>query len=137
MRFSFLFSIFFVFSTLLISEGNYNSQIYINDIKLNVEIAETEYQRAFGLMYRESMPDSCGMLFVFPESDFLSFWMKNTLIPLSIAFIDESGKIINIEKMEPHNLESVRSSECALYALEVNQGWFSKNNIKVGDRVEF
>jgi len=117
--------------------NKYNNEITINDTKLFVEIAEGEYTRAIGLMYRQSMPDSCGMLFIFEEEEVLSFWMKNTYIPLSIAYIDYSGYIVSIKDMLPHDETGVSSDYPAIYALEMNKGWFDKNNIKVGDKIEF
>lgn len=86
-------------------------------------------------MNREALTRGEGMLFVFPESQPLSFWMKNTLIPLSIAYIDDEGIIIDILPMEPRDLSAVSSSAPARYALEVNQGEFAYHRIKVGDKV--
>ena len=78
------------------------------------------------------------MLFVFPTSKYASFWMKDTQIPLSIAFLDEDGRILDIQKMTPLDDEKrYRSGQPARFALEVNQGWFSANGIEVGDKVEF
>ncbi len=124
--------------TLLVARADkFNNSITINSTALRIEVAETETERAIGLMYRDSMPKDCGMLFIFPQEDLLSFWMKNTYIPLSIAFVDVTGLIIDIQDMEPLSLDSVISNGFALYALEVNQGWFRQNNIKVGDRIQF
>jgi len=117
--------------------NKYNSEIIINDTKLFVEIAASEYTRSIGLMYRQSMPDSCGMLFVFEEEQVLSFWMKNTYIPLSIAYLDGSGYIVSIKDMEPHDEKSISSDYPAVYALEMNKGWFLKKDIRVGDKLEF
>ena len=86
-------------------------------------------------MYREKLADGEGMLFVFDRDEILSFWMKNTLIPLSIAFISYDGKIIDIKDMEPQSLEPVRSSRSVRYALEVPQGWFSRAGFGAGDMV--
>jgi len=109
-----------------------NAMLSIKEIPLEVEIADTEDLRAIGLMGRQSLQASKGMLFMFDESGELSFWMKNTHIPLSIAFISESGEIINIENMYPHDHGNTRSSKPAICALEVNQGWFEKNGIYPG-----
>ena len=117
--------------------GSYPEQISVGGNLLSVDIADTNEKRAYGLMYRRSMPDSCGMLFVFESSEVQSFWMKNTYIPLSIAYINESGVIVTIKEMEPHNLIGVGSEYPVQYALEVNKGWFAKKNIKVGDSVDF
>ena len=87
---------------------------------------------------RASLPSNRGMLFVYAEPDILTFWMKNTHIPLSIAFIAADGLIVSIQKMNPFPLTTVYASPVpALYALEVNQGWFDEKGIGVGDVVEF
>jgi uncharacterized membrane protein (UPF0127 family) len=87
-------------------------------------------------MEREEIPDGTGMLFVFDRDQILSFWMKNTPHPLSIAYIDSRGKIRNIYDMTPFSLASVVSTVSVRYALEVPQGWFEKVGVKVGDTVE-
>lgn len=102
---------------------------------ITAEIADTEESRALGLMNRKSMEDDHGMLFVFNEERKLSFWMKNTLIPLSIAYISKNGEIKEIHKMYPLDESSVSSSRSVMYALEMNQGWFEKNGITVGDKI--
>lgn len=103
---------------------------------LTVEIASTPEQRQIGLMSRPSMPVASGMLFVFPDDQPRSFWMRNTLIPLSIAFIDSGYTILNIEDMQALDDQTFHLSQGpARYALEVNQGWFATNNIRLGDRV--
>jgi len=112
--------------------------ILINDVPLQVEIAQTEETASLGLMFREDLPDTRGMLFVFPQQQILSFWMRNTLIPLDIAFIDESGVIVDLQHMAPlDESKNYISAEPALYALEVNVGWFEKHGIKVGAKVKF
>jgi hypothetical protein len=103
--------------------------------RLRVEVAGTPEQRARGLMNRRKLADDQGMLFVFDKEETVSFWMKNTRIPLSIAFIAADGTIRQIENMEPYSLESIVSRRSVLYALEVNQGWFSRHGIEVGDRI--
>lgn len=100
------------------------------------EVAISEDERSLGLMHRKSLGRDRGMVFVYPEEEKLSFWMKNTLIPLSIAFCREDGRITEIQKMEPMDEMSHVSREPGMYALEVNQGWFEENGIRVGDRVE-
>jgi uncharacterized membrane protein (UPF0127 family) len=104
-------------------------------VEITVEIAGTEEKRAKGLMYRKKLPDGEGMIFIFERDQQLSFWMKNTLIPLSIAFITSDGRIIEIKDMQPHDLNSVQSSRSARYALETPQGWFTRVGIKSGDRI--
>ena len=111
------------------------SEIDIRDTKLEIETADTPFKRSVGLMYREELSPESGMLFIFPENQEQSFWMKDTHIPLSIAYIDEDGIIINIEDMEPLSLNSVTSSGPCKYALEVNQGWFEENGIQAGSKI--
>ena len=104
---------------------------------LRVEVAFDDASRQRGLMHREreDLPNDHGMLFIFPKNRFArqSFWMRNTLIPLSIAFLDDDGKILQIEHMKPKDESSTRSKYRVLYALEVNQGWFRKAGLGVGD----
>ena len=105
-------------------------------VEVKAEIADTDESRQFGFMEREKIPDGTGMLFVFDRDQVLSFWMKNTPHPLSIAYIDSRGKIRNIYDMTPFSLASVVSTVSVRYALEVPQGWFEKVGVKVGDSVE-
>ena len=102
---------------------------------VKAEIAQTQEERNMGLMYRKKLPDGEGMLFVFERDEVLSFWMKNTFIPLSIAFIASDGKIVDIKDMYPHDENSVFSSRSVRYALEVPRGWFSRAGIQSGDIV--
>jgi uncharacterized membrane protein (UPF0127 family) len=105
---------------------------------VRVEMAFTEAEQAQGLMHRTSMPSDRGMLFVFPKSAIRNFWMKNTRIPLSIAYIDADKVITNIREMQPLDEETPHlSSKPVPYALEVNQGWFATRGIVAGDTVEF
>ena len=108
----------------------------IDSRKLVAEVASTPQQRATGLMHRFSLQPDHGMLFVFERPERLSFWMKNTFIPLSIAFLDASGRILNIEDMAPQTETTHWSKGPALYALEMRKGWFVERGIKAGDRVE-
>ncbi len=87
-------------------------------------------------MFRERLGKDEGMLFVYAEEETLSFWMKNTRLPLSIAFIDKKGKIVDIQDMEPFTLQTYVSASPAKYALETNQGWFTRNGILAGDFVK-
>jgi len=105
-------------------------------VEITVELASTDEERAQGLMFRKQLPDGQGMLFVFDRDQPLSFWMKNTVIPLSIAFIASDGRILEIKDMQPNDLSSVKSSRSARYALEVPQGWFGRVNVKAGDVVK-
>ena len=107
------------------------------NVIIKAEIARTEAQRAQGLMFRQELKDGNGMLFIFERDQILSFWMKDTFIPLSIAFIANDGRILEIHDMEPEDLSPVRSGRSARYALEVPQGWFDRAGIVIGDRVIF
>jgi uncharacterized protein len=111
--------------------------IYINDREIFVEVAKTGEERAIGLMGRTSLGKEEGMFFIFEDEGIHGFWMKNTLLPLSIAFIDREGKIIWITDMEPLTLSSHTPPRPVLYALEMNKGWFSRKGIKAGDIVRF
>lgn len=101
-----------------------------------LELALDDVQRARGMMYRRELEENRGMLFLYVDEHPLSFWMKNTWIPLSIAFIKDDGRIINIEEMRPH-LESVsyKSREPCRIAIEMNAGWFAKHGLEAGDRI--
>ena len=110
-------------------------ELQIEGKVLLVECALTGDQRSLGFMFRHDIPRGTGMLFVYPESDLLSFYMKNTPTPLSIAFIDSKGLIFQIADMEPFSLEPVRSTEPARYALEVPRGYFRTIAIKTGSRM--
>ncbi len=101
-----------------------------------VEVANTEPTRMTGLMFRRDMGKDNGMLFVFSDAQSRAFWMKNTLIPLSIAFIDASGKILNVLEMPPLTEQSFLSAGPAKYALEMNTGWYEKLGIKAGDSIK-
>ncbi|MDP8947976.1 MAG: DUF192 domain-containing protein [Actinomycetota bacterium] len=108
------------------------------EVRVRVEIADDDSERARGLMYRTALAENRGMLFVYEVEQKLSFWMKNTHIPLSIAFIDAEGRIVDIQDMEPLDDDppSYVSAEPARYALEVNQGFFEERGVEVGDRAE-
>lgn len=102
-------------------------------VLVKAEIARTASEREKGFMFRKRIPDGTGMLFVFENDQVLSFWMKNTPTPLSIAFITKEGKIRDIFDMTPYSLASTMSTGFVRYALEVPQGWFSSQGIKKGD----
>lgn len=99
---------------------------------IRAEVAARDADRQQGLMYREKMGANEGMVFVFDGPAQVCMWMKNTLIPLSVAFIDERGAIVNIEDMQPQTTESHCAQKPIRYALEMNQGWFRQKNIKPG-----
>jgi uncharacterized membrane protein (UPF0127 family) len=102
-------------------------------VPIRVELARTTAEKNRGLMHRKSLADGKGMLFVFDRDEILSFWMKDTLIPLSIAFIARDGRILEIRDMRPLDTTTVRSSRSARYALEAPQGWFGRAGIAPGD----
>lgn len=109
---------------------------------LTVEIADTSDKRAQGLMFRESLPKDHGMLFVFESEEEMAFWMKNTLIPLSIGYFDRNKKLINSMEMEPApatemNPKTYHSAKPAMYALEMTKGWFSRNKVGAGTAFSF
>jgi uncharacterized membrane protein (UPF0127 family) len=105
-------------------------------VPVQVEIADTPDQRQTGLMGRSALAEDAGMLFIFDQEQILSFWMKNTLIPLSIAYVDAEGRIVDIQDMQPLDETSHPSAEPARYALEVNQGFFAERGVMIGDVVE-
>jgi len=106
-------------------------------LSLTVEVARTEAQRERGLMERTNLGPRDGMIFVFDRDDHLSFWMKNTPTPLSIAFLSADGKVLQIEDMEPYSQSIVRSRLSARYALEMRKGAFAELGIREGDTFSF
>ena len=102
---------------------------------IRAQLAITPQQRQIGLMYRREMPMHEGMLFVFDEPSQQCFWMRNTLIPLSIAFLADDGTVVNIADMKPQSDDSHCSARPVRYALEMNQGWFAKRGVKPGTRI--
>lgn len=103
---------------------------------IRAEVAARPAEREQGLMFREKMGPNEGMVFLFGAPAGVCMWMKNTLIPLSVAFLDANGKIINIEDMKPQTLDSHCAQRPAVYALEMNLGWFKQRNIKAGSVIE-
>lgn len=116
---------------------DYDAVLDLNGNKLYIEIADDEETRELGLMFRKELHRDKGILFIFEKEQNLSFWMKNTMIPLSIAYIKENGIISQIFDMQPYDERPHKSKEKVIYALEVNKGWFSENNITTGYRIEF
>lgn len=112
------------------------TELTINGHRVTAEVATTVATRAVGLMRRFSLRPDHGMLFVFNAPQPLNFWMKNTYIPLSIAFIDENGRILNIEDMAPQTESTHDSRGPAMFALEMKKGWFAQFAITPGDRVD-
>jgi uncharacterized membrane protein (UPF0127 family) len=104
-------------------------------VRIQAEIARTRDEHQQGFMFRKEVKDGEGMLFIFAQDQILSFWMKNTLVPLSIAFINSDGKIMEIRDMEAGDLHSIHSSRSGRYALEVPKGWFDRVGLGPGDRL--
>ena len=108
-------------------------KLYLGAAELTVEIADENHERMAGMMHRTTMPENEGMLFVFPYPHQTGFWMKNTTVPLSIAYIDRASRVIEIYDLHPLNTKPAESRSARVqYALEVNQGWFAKNGIQPG-----
>ena len=103
--------------------------------QIDAQVASTPMQRSIGLMFRKEMPMHEGMLFVFEQPGMQCFWMKNTLIPLTAAFVADDGTIVNLADMKPQSLESHCSTQPVRYVLEMNQGWFARRGIKAGARL--
>lgn len=102
---------------------------------INAQVAATPEQRATGLMFRKEMPASEGMLFVFEQPAGQCFWMKNTLLPLTAAFVADDGTIVNLADMKPQSLDSHCSVRPVRYVLEMHQGWFAKRGLKAGSKL--
>ncbi|MRR09627.1 DUF192 domain-containing protein [bacterium] len=112
--------------------------VTIGPARLWVEVVDDEPSRAQGLMFRRELPDDEGMLFVFERPQPLSFWMRNTYLPLDIAFLTDELRVLNIEAMRPLDEgPRYRSRGLARYAVETNQGWFKRNGVKPGDTLSF
>lgn len=103
--------------------------------RVRAEVANDMGSRMQGLMFRKAMAENAGMVFVFDEVAPHCMWMKNTLIPLSVAFIDEAGTIVNVADMQPHSEQSHCAARPARYALEMNKGWFAQRGIKPGAKL--
>jgi uncharacterized protein len=112
-------------------------ELRILNANLNAEVADSPQTSENGLMFRDSLPEDRGMLFVFEQPKTASFWMKNTKIPLSIAYIDSTGKILEIKSLKPLDETAVPSaSDQVAFALEVNQGWFGRHGISPGAQID-
>jgi uncharacterized membrane protein (UPF0127 family) len=113
------------------------AELKISNVPITVEVAETPQASENGLMFRDSLPEDHGMLFIFDQPKKASFWMRNTKIPLSIAYADSDGKILEIKSMNPLDETVVPSrSDEVDYALEVNQGWFTRHGITSGAKID-
>lgn len=119
-----------------IADLSVSSALSIHGNDVSVEIVDDDASRAQGLMYRSTLDANAGMLFVFPNEQRRCFWMKNTYIPLSIAYIRHDGYIIDILDMYPLDETPVCSSQEAMFALEVNQGWFADKGILPGEQIK-
>ncbi|MCC6276988.1 MAG: DUF192 domain-containing protein [Oligoflexia bacterium] len=137
----FLFLILFLSFTVSQAKPLERKTIKVGASHVKVEIADRPESRAQGLMFRKHLPSGEGMLFVFEKPEIQAFWMKNTLIPLSIGYFDSRGSLFQILDMEPAspmelNPKTYPSRQPALYALEVPRGWFQKAGIKTGDKLQ-
>ncbi len=121
--------------TLADTQAATTTTLKIGANRLKVEVAQTDAQREKGLMFRKQLGRDDGMLFIFDEPAYHAMWMKNTLIPLSVAFVDAQDTILNILDMEPQTLDSHAAAGPAIYAIETNKGWFEGRRIKAGDKV--
>ena len=111
------------------------TDISIGGHTIRVELADTPAKIQRGLMYRESLGQDSGMLFVYPAKKHLKFWMKDTSIPLSLAYIGNDCRILEIRQLQPHSTDTTRSNSPARLVLEMNQGWFDRNQVEVGDTI--
>ena len=109
--------------------------LQVGDQTVTAEVASTYKDRQQGLMHRDSLPKNSGMLFVYKDEQIRRFWMKDTRIPLSIAFANRRGEILRIQDMTPFDTTSISSLVPATYALEMNQGWFKEHGIEPGDKI--
>jgi uncharacterized protein len=103
--------------------------------QISVQVAQAPEERSIGLMFRKEMPQAEGMLFVFEQPTKQCFWMRNTFLPLTIAFVSDDGTIVNLEDMKPQTTDSHCSTKPVRYVLEMNQGWFAKKGLKAGFRL--
>ena len=111
-------------------------QLQAGMFQIDAQVAATPKQREIGLMFRQDMATHEGMLFVFEQPQQQCFWMKNTLLPLTAAFVDEDGTIVNLADMKPQSTQSHCSEKPVRFVLEMNQGWFAKRNIKKGFKLK-
>jgi len=126
-----------VFKIILFFLLNFSyADLQVGKDTLHVEVAESFYEHARGLMYRTHLAPDSGMLFVFEKPETLSFWMLNTLIPLDIAFLDSNFVIIDIKHGRPLDTTPIKSSKPCLYALETNLNYFKKHQVKTGDTIK-
>ncbi len=111
------------------------TELTVGMFRIEAEVAASQENRMLGLMQRKRMPPNHGMLFVFTEPQRHCMWMKNTLLPLSVAFLDDEGRILNVEDMQPQTEDNHCAARPARFALEMNLGWFRQKGFGVGTRV--
>ena len=125
------------FLVFFISSNTFSAdEIKINNLLSNIEVASNPNDRRKGLMFRKSLPEDHGMFFVWEYRKRQCMWMRNTYIPLNVAYIDTKGKILEIYEMLPLSEDSICSKKRVKYALEVNLDWFKRNNVQVGDQID-
>ena len=132
-----LFTLLLLWIPVVHSQSLQRIPLYLHEKEIRVEVAKTPEERSRGLMGRKHLGKDEGMLFIFETEDTHEFWMKDTLLPLSIAFIDKDNRIVWMTEMKPLTLDSHVPPRPVLYALEMNKGWFSSHGIKVGDQIRF
>ena len=111
-------------------------QMKLGSRSFTLEVADTEATREHGLMKRDSVPEDHGMIFVFDADEPRDFWMKNTRIPLDIAYVDSTGRVVSVHQMKPYDLSATPSAAPAKYAIELNLGMLEKSGVKPGDRLD-
>ncbi|AMM26213.1 DUF192 domain-containing protein [Variovorax sp. PAMC 28711] len=111
------------------------TSLSIGMYRIDTQLAVTPQQRQIGLMFRKEMPQAEGMLFIFEQPEKQCFWMKNTILPLTAAFVADDGRIVNLADMKPQTEEPHCSDEPVRYVLEMNQGWFAKKNFRKGTKI--
>ena len=126
----------FTWLFLFVLPGNASDKISLDQYLTKIDIADTFNKRKKGLMFKKSIPGDYSMFFIWNSSKIQCMWMKNTFVPLSVAYIDSKGKIIDIYDMVPLSKASICSSKPLPYALEVNKDWFNDNNINIGDTID-
>jgi uncharacterized membrane protein (UPF0127 family) len=119
----------------MLLQGPETRSLQVGGYPITVELAVSPDEQQVGLMHRRSLDPDCGMLFCYDDPQELSFWMRDTHVPLSIAFIDDEGRVAGVEDMDPYDENPVRSNVPCRWALEANRGWFSDRNIKIGTKI--
>lgn len=137
MRKTGLFLVLLLLALPVCAGGPQRYRVSFGAAALSVELAADESTRQLGLMHRDALGVDEGMLFVFPEPARWSFWMKNTRIHLSIAFLDKDRVVVNVAEMRPHDLSGTAAAGDAVYAVEANRGWFDRHGVRTGTRVVF